>query len=523
MVAALITHRTSTPMTAPTDPDAWARLRFAIVGPLLATPPEGRTLRPILEELAERTWTHPRTGLGISFGVSTIERWYYIARAADDPVRALRRRRRADAGGARVLSSPMNEAIRAQYRAHPGWTMQLHLDNLVALGATDPALGAVPSYSTLRRFLRANALGRVRRPRRASAGALAAVHRLETRETRSYEVSHVHGLWHLDFHHGSHRVLESDGRWITPMLLGVIDDHSRLVCHLQWYRDESAEALVHGFKQAIAKRGLPRSVMSDNGAAMTSAEFTTGLERLGIVHDTTLPYSPQQNGKQESFWGNVEGRLLAMLEGQGELTLARLNELSQVWVEGDYHRARHSEIGCSPLERYVGADDVGREPPGSAALSAAFRRRVTRRQRRSDGTASLEGRRFEIPGRFSHLERVTLAYARWDLSRVDLLDPGSGEPVCSVRPLDRQANATGARRALAGAVTVGGGDAAANAVAPSAAETSDAVAGAPTTLPPLMQTLLARFGATGLPPGFLPSPPGKGRDAASDTTTQSAR
>ncbi len=39
------------------------------------------------------------------------------------------------------------------------------------------------------------------------------------------------------------------------------------------------------------------------------------LGRLGITHATTLPYSPYQNGKQEAFWGQVEGRLLAMLEG----------------------------------------------------------------------------------------------------------------------------------------------------------------------------------------------------------------
>ena len=33
--------------------------------------------------------------------------------------------------------------------------------------------------------------------------------------------------------------------------------------------------------------------------------------RLGVVHHTTLPYSPHQNGKQEAFWGPVEGRLIA--------------------------------------------------------------------------------------------------------------------------------------------------------------------------------------------------------------------
>ena len=92
------------------------------------------------------------------------------------------------------------------------------------------------------------------------------------------------------------------------MLLGVIDDRSRLVCHLQWYLDETAHSLVHGLCQAFMKRGLPRALMTDNGAAMLAEEVTTGLAALGIVHQTTLPYSPYQNAKQESFWGRVERR-----------------------------------------------------------------------------------------------------------------------------------------------------------------------------------------------------------------------
>jgi len=34
---------------------------------------------------------------------------------------------------------------------------------------------------------------------------------------------------------------------------------------------------------------------------MTAAEITEGLTRLGVLHYTTLPYSPYQNAKQEAF------------------------------------------------------------------------------------------------------------------------------------------------------------------------------------------------------------------------------
>src|SRR5947208_9075976 len=92
-------------------------------------------------------------------------------------------------------------------------------------------------------------------------------------------------------------------------------------------------SIAHGLSQAFQKRGLPRSARSDNGPAMTAAEITEGLSRLGILHQTTLPYSPYQNAKQEAFWGPVEGRLIAMLENVLDLTLADLNEATQAWVE----------------------------------------------------------------------------------------------------------------------------------------------------------------------------------------------
>jgi len=88
------------------------------------------------------------------------------------------------------------------------------------------------------------------------------------------------------------QVLTQRGEWVTPILFGVLDDRSRLACHLQWYLAETAEVIAHGLSQAFQKRGLPRAALSDNGAAMTAAEITAGLTRLGVLHHTTLPTAP---------------------------------------------------------------------------------------------------------------------------------------------------------------------------------------------------------------------------------------
>jgi hypothetical protein len=268
--------------------------------------------------------------------------------------------------------------------------------------------------------------------------------------------------------------------------LGILDDHTRLCCHLQWYLSETTEDLVHGLSQAIQKRGLPRALLTDNGAAMLADEFREGLSRLGIQHEKTLPYSPYQNGKQEAFWANLEGRLMEMLSGIGELTLSFLNESTQAWFEIEYNRTVHRELGVSPAARLIQASSVLRNSPNSDELRDAFRVDVMRRQRQSDGTISLEGERFEIPGRYRALRQVVVRYARWNLGRVDLVDSQKGTVLAPLYLLDRAANADGRRAAIS-------------------IEAEDETHGADCRgeIPPLLKRILAEFSATGRPPAYL--------------------
>ncbi len=476
--------------------DLWAHLRFSVVGPLLAAPPPQGQLQPELDRLAAKHCRHPLTAEPTRFGLSTIQRWYYAARSEKmDPVAALRRKVRTDAGRHPSLSGEVRQFLETQYRNHKGWSYKLHFDNLRAAIPDGPDRGPMPSYSSLLRYMKSHDLVRRKRPRgKFTLGMERAQQRLETLEVRSYEAEYVHGLFHSDFHHGSLKIMTEAGEWVRPLLLAVMDDHSRLVCHAQWYLSETAEDLCHGLSQAFLKRGLPRSLMTDGGSAMMAAETRQGLQRLGILHQPTLPYSPYQNGKQEAFWGQVEGRLLAMLENWEDLTLAFLNLVTQAWVEMEYHRAIHSETGQSPLQRFLEGKSVGRECPSLDDLRLAFCQETSRRQRRSDGTISLEGLRFEIPSRFRHLRRVDVRYASWDLGHVYLADARSGKVIARLLPLDRARNADGRRRCLE---KIDAGPEETSATAPQSG------------MAPLLRKLLEEYAATGLPPAYLPQTPFK--------------
>ena len=468
------------------DRDRWARLRFAVVGPLLASPPPPGRLRAELERLAQRSWEHPSGQGPVQFAASTIERWYYQARAAhQDPVKALGRRPRADAGRVRAMSATLIEALLDQYRAHPSWSAQLHYDNLRARVEVEPALGPMPSYATLTRVMRDRGLTRRRRRRKLGEQPEP---RAEPREVLSYEIARSHGLWHADFHHGKRRVLTVSGEWRTPIVLGFLDDHSRLGCHLQWYLAETAEIFVHGLCQAFMKRGLPRALMTDNGKPMMAGEVQEGLHRLGIVHSPTMAYAPYQNGKCEAWWAAVEGRLMAMLDGVEPLTLEKLNDITIAWLERDYHRRVHRELGTTPLARLIDSDDASRPCPGTDELRAAFRVSMTRTQRRSDGTVTVQGVRYQVPAPWRHFATLHLRVARWDLSSVDLVDGRSGDRLCTLYPLDKRGNAGGMRR-------------------PTGAEdTEGRAAGARPELPPLLRGILDDQKASGLPPLWLPAP-----------------
>src|SRR5579872_3031499 len=204
----------------------WARFRFSVVGALLSSPPARGDINTAIRDLAAKTWAHPVTRREVQFAFHTIERWYYQARREpDDPVGILRRAVRKDRGKSSVPTT-LAQRLADQYHDHPDWTYQLHYDNLAAIVQGDPALGPLGSYHTIRRYMQAH--GQVRRPTPPvprHPGEVLAQKRRQTREVRSFEAEYVGSLWHLDFHHGTLKVLTAGGQWVHPRALGILDDH----------------------------------------------------------------------------------------------------------------------------------------------------------------------------------------------------------------------------------------------------------------------------------------------------------
>ena len=102
-------------------------------------------------------------------------------------------------------------------------------------------------------------------------------------------------------------MLTPGGQWLRPIALGILDDHSRLCCHVQWYLSETAEDLVHGLSQAIQKRGLPRALLTDNGSAMVAEEVTEGLLAPGHRPRADAALQPLSKRQARGVLGHARG------------------------------------------------------------------------------------------------------------------------------------------------------------------------------------------------------------------------
>jgi putative transposase len=410
--------------------------RYAVVSELVSRPPEKGELASKLRELAEKKFRVPGSQEEGSISIRTLERWLSIARTAQRANEALQPKQRSDRGVTRAVPDAHKEFLMKYREKYPRWGVQLLYDNLCAA----PLEGKYPSYSTVLRFLKSHGFLTNRSARRKIA-----------REVRTFEVEFVGELWHMDFHHGSRMVIDENGEFQRAICMAIIDDKSRLACHVQWFLQETAEVLVHGFIQAVQKRGLPRDFYTDNGSAMRAEEFVSGLASLDVTPKRTLPYSAYMNGKQECFWKPLEERFMRMIPSNKRITLDILNSLTQAWVEQDYHVTRHRETGEPPLERFLNSKDVLRPAPELGELRRCFRQRCTRRQRLTDNTVTIDGVRFEVPTIYGHIEELTLRYARWDLGEAEILCPSTHKSLCTIHPVNRILNAQGLRKQRDGA------------------------------------------------------------------------
>lgn len=174
------------------------------------------------------------------------------------------------------------------------------------------------------------------------------VNSAQTEDRRKFEAELPNDLWQSDVMHGP--LIASGERMKKSYLIALLDDHSRLITHGEFYLSESILSYVDALENALLKRGLPRKLYVDNGPAFRSLHLEHIAASLGIALIHARPYKPQGKGKIERFFRTVRGDFLTGFRGK---TLDDLNMAFDAWLTDVYHARKHTAIGQSPFERFT--------------------------------------------------------------------------------------------------------------------------------------------------------------------------
>lgn len=207
-------------------------------------------------------------------------------------------------------------------------------------------------------------------------------------DRRRFEAEHPMDLVQSDVMHGP----KVAGK--KAYLIALLDDHSRLILWAEFRFRETVAEFIAVLKQALLRRGLPRRIYVDNGAAFRSDRLAYALASLGIALLHSTPYQPEGKGKCERWFKTIRQNFLPQLSLKDTESLTSLNKALHAWIDDYYHQTEHSTTGQTPWERFVGHLQATRKAPDH--LEHYFRHRALRRVGK-DRVISFNGQAFEAP------------------------------------------------------------------------------------------------------------------------------
>uniref|UniRef100_A0A914CIN6 RNA-directed DNA polymerase n=1 Tax=Acrobeloides nanus TaxID=290746 RepID=A0A914CIN6_9BILA len=109
-------------------------------------------------------------------------------------------------------------------------------------------------------------------------------------------------------------------------------------------------ATIRFLNQLFSRFGLPRKLVSDNGAAYISHEFERYCEANGIHHSKTAVYTPMSNGQAERFVDTFKRALTKMQH----LQHGQLDEKLQLFLATYRNTPNPALSGSTPSEIFLG-------------------------------------------------------------------------------------------------------------------------------------------------------------------------
>ena len=348
----------------------------------------------LIRQKCARKWEIPYSEK-TRIGRSTILRWARVYRLSNGKIESLYPGDRSDRGESPALDEETILALMRLRQEMPKATAPVLVKTMEERGVVVP--GTELNLSTVYRFLHQSNLMKTNS------------HQPEDR--RKFEAELPNDLWQSDVMHGP--LIASGGKMKRSYLIALLDDHSRLITHGEFYLSETILSYVDAMEKAVLKRGLPRKLYVDNGPAFRSFHLEHIAASLGIALIHSRPYKPQGRGKIERFFKTVREAFLTGFQGK---TLDDLNMAFDAWLTDIYHARKHTATGQSPFERFTSNMACLRAAPPD--LRDYFRK-AARRTVAKDRTLTINGKLYEAPVALIG-KRVEILYHENDPDRVEI-------------------------------------------------------------------------------------------------------
>lgn len=137
-------------------------------------------------------------------------------------------------------------------------------------------------------------------------------------------------------------------------LIGYLDDYSRYITSLGFYRSQTAENVIETYRRAIGEYGVPKEMLTDNGRQYTNWRGTTRFEKElskdRVRHIRSRPHHPMTLGKIERFWKSILNEFLQRAQFTSYEDAA---DRIAFWVKYYNYKRPHQGIGgLCPADRF---------------------------------------------------------------------------------------------------------------------------------------------------------------------------
>jgi putative transposase len=311
----------------------WARFRFSVIAPLVCRKLSEEQRRILRREILQQTFITP-DGHEKRIAPRTINEW--VARHRKSGFDGLLTFSRNTLGSTRAISKELLDCAVELRREEPTRSVKMILRLLQTMGHDTTGV----SRTTLNVNL--NQRGANKERLSGDKGTF-----------QRWQQTHANAIWQSD---------TSAGVWLPDpvnpkklkqtRLITFIDDATRVCVHGEFYFDEQLPSLIDCFRKALLKRGKPERMLFDNAFIYHSNTMEIMCAQLDIEVSFCTAYYPPSKGKIEKHYGTIKSSFYKEAEHAGLTTLDDLNQFFFAWLTKEYHHAKHSELGMTPIERW---------------------------------------------------------------------------------------------------------------------------------------------------------------------------